>query len=468
MDYDSRHVKWYWLLLFIVYCGAVVYLLFSGNPYLYSDQELRASMSRSDSLDLLTIPAQGMSGGKITAQTHFYRFDFQRSGVDPLGAPRYKDYVEYQTFPVQHGLEGFEIENIAQDSSGFYLTGASPWLVSVSLEGELRWKFKLADMKPGTKLWPALLDEDSVYAIHPSGEILGIRKSDGSLRWLTNVDKEAIAEPFIWQDHVVIPVKGKRTSEWMLIRRTDGKLNEKVPKIDVKPGFMVSKGPGKKTLILTAENKVYALDTERWKIEWSQTLTEPIKGPATVVENDILVATLGAKVLKLDVNRKGKVEWEVELEKSPAGSPTYTPMANRVTLQMLGGEIAAIDFKTGKLAWTYNSTNKSPLTDTWSVRLSGKHIEEYKMDWLHKGWTIWSACSNRNFCMFTPNKGQLIQSVAISAQPLTLPLQFDRRWIFFGRTPKGEYLISHMLENAEIKKLKTQASAETVPSGSKN
>jgi len=443
----------------MLYCGVVIYLLFNGNPYLYSHHELRAAMTRGESLNLLTIPEKSPPNGKTGDATYFDRFNFHRSGVDPLGSPRSKNYEEYQTFPVNHGVEGFVPLNIAHDDSGFYLTGKSPWIVSVGLDGELRWKFRVHDVKDDKPLPAVLLDETTAYIVHPQGEALALNKADGSIRWLINGDKELIAQPFLWQGHLILPVKGTTTSEWLLIKRTDGKLAEKSPTVDIKPGFLVSQGPGGKSIIATVDNKILAVDPEDWKIDWTVTLTDPIKGPAVVVEQQMFVSTLGSKLIKLDASKKGKVEWELELEKPPASAPTFLPVANRVTVMLEGGILAMVDAKLGKQLWTYNTLNKSPLIDSWSVRLSAKHIEEYKMDWLHKGWTTWSACSAKHFCIYTPNKGQLVQSVQLSALPLTLPLQQEKRWIFFGEGKDGKYVISHLLENAEIKKLRQEAAA---------
>lgn len=465
MDYDGREIKWYWLLLFILYSGAVIYLLFQGNPYLYSHHELRAAMSRGEATSsLLTIPAQSPPTAKAAAPTYFERFNFQRSAVDPLGSPRSKNYEEYKTFPVEHGVEGFAVENISNDGTGFYLSGKSPWVVSIGLEGELRWKFRAAEIGDDKAMAKVLLDESAAYVVHPGGEVVALNKVDGSLKWLTNIDKGLIAQPFLWKDLIVIPVKGTTTSEWAIIRRADGKVREKSPKLDIKPNFVVSQGPGSETLIVCADNKVMGIDTKEWKIDWTQTLTDPVQGPAVVVENHAFLATLGSKLIRLDANKKGKIDWEADLEKAPANAPSYIPIANRLSVQLISGEIVAVDAKLGKLLWTYNSLNKSPLTDTWSVRLSAKHIEEYKMDWLHKGWTVWSACSNRHFCIYTPNKGQLVQSVQLSGNPLTLPLQADKAWIFFGKKKDGEYVISHLLEATEIKKLKAEAEKQAAES----
>src|SRR5688500_14707681 len=128
MDYDSRQIKWYWLLLFVLYCGAVIYLLFQGNPFLYSNQELRASLMTGPAAQKDTFPSKPETEGvKAGAATHFLRFNFERSGVDKVSPPRSKNLVEHEQHPAEIGVDGFEIQNVASDSSGFYLTGKSPW-----------------------------------------------------------------------------------------------------------------------------------------------------------------------------------------------------------------------------------------------------------------------------------------------------------------------------------------------------
>ena len=306
---------------------------------------------------------------------------------------------------------------------------------------------------------PILLDESTAYLVHPAGEVIGLNKTDGSIRWLVNLDREVVAAPFLFKNFVLVPVKAPTGTDWLMLSRSDGKLNEKKPHFEIKQNFEVSQGNNSKDLILTVDNKVMSIDTEAWKIDWTQTLTDPIKGPAIAIEHQIFLTTLGAKMVRIDASKKGKIDWEVDLPKAPASSPSYLPVAHRLSVMCVNGELVTVDAKLGKVLWTTNTENKNSLNDTWSVRLTGKNIEEFKMDWLHKGWTIWSSCAQKKFCMYTPNKGLLIQRVQLGAAPMTLPLQIDKRWLFFGRTKPGEYLISHLLEDAEVKKLKGEVSS---------
>jgi len=453
MEYESRKVKWYILLLFVIYCGAAAYVLFQGNPYLYSHLELRAALTAGADAQLQTIPSIPTSG-KPGSPLFYSRYNFERTAMDPLNSPRSKNYEEFETHPVETGLEKWEPQNIVYDDHGFYTSGKSQWIVALSLDGKARWKYKFLTDVGEKGVFPLMIDEANVYAVHPAGEVAAFDKVTGEIRWLLPMSFEAVAQPFLWQAKLIIPVKAEKGIQLLMINRADGVKEEKMPRLEIKPGFLLARAPALGSLIATVDNKAISIDTETWTIEWSQTLTEPVRGPAVVVEGNIYLATLGAKIMKLDGSKKGKLEWEAELEKPPATPPAYLPIMNRLSFIDTGGALVAVDAKTGKSLWRYGIENKNDLLETWSARLKGNYIEEFKMDWLHKGWTIWAPCSDRRFCIFTPNKGQMISRIQLNGEPLTLPLAHGRRWIFMTRTKAGHYSISHVLEESEIKSIR--------------
>lgn len=457
MDYESRKVKWYWLFLFVIYSAAAVYVLFQGNPYLYSHLELRTALISGADAQVSTIPSEPHTGIKLGPPTHYARYNFERTAVDSLATPRSRTYEEYEHFPVEHGLTAFDPANIAYDRNGFYITGKNEWVVAVSTSGKLLWKYRFLNVPGERGLLPPLVDEAQVYIVHPQGEVVAFNKSTGEIQWLLPQNAEIVANPFIWGEQIVLPVKGAQGVQLILVNRATGARAEKSPKLEIKPGFHITRAPALNDLIATVDNKVIAINPETWAIDWSQTLTDPVKGPAVVHENQIFVATLGAKIIKLEGNKKGKIDWEIDLEKPAASPPAYLPIMHRLSFLDTSGALVAIDAKAGKGLWRYGIENRNALVETWSARLKGNNIEEFKMDWLHKGWTIWSPCSERRFCIFTPNKGQMITRVQLSGEPMALPLQLDRRWVFFLKGKGGQYLISHVLDESEIKAVKKEA-----------
>lgn len=453
MDYESRQVKWYWLLLFIIYSAAVVYLLFTGNPYLYSHRELRSVLMSGDEARIATVPSKPVSPKKVGSATYHWRYNGERSAVDPLGSPRSKNYLEYEHNDVNFGFDKVDLQNITSDESGFFVSGKMPWIVAVGFDGQSRWKYRFKELPADRSVLPVLLDEANAYLIHPQGEIVALDKENGSLRWMMTTGQDVVASPFIWDSYLVVPIKGLTGIELRLIERSNGQPELQNPRLDLKPGFLTSYGSTLKTLIASVDNKVISIDPENWAVAWSTTLTEPVRGPAVIVEQSVYISTLAGKLVKLD-GKKGKVEWEVDLEKTPLSSPSYVPILQRLVFLDAGGGLVTVDTQTGKVVWRNSQENRNPLVETWSARLKGNHIEEFKMDWLHKGWTIWSACSEKRFCIYTPTKGQLIARLDLSGAPLTLPQPVGRRWVFFTQSKPGKYVISQVLEQSEIKTLR--------------
>jgi hypothetical protein len=460
MDYESRQVKWYWLILFLGYSAMACYILFSGNPYLYSHHELRSALLTDGAAELQTIPSEPAAGGKPGAATYFQRYNFAHTGVDPAPGTRGKGYEEFEKNEVITGIDGWKPQHFAYDASGFYIAGTGGWLVAVGLDGKARWRYHFLK-DPGERgLLPPLVDESYVYVVHPSGEVVAFDKMSGEIHWLLPLSAELVANPFLWGNLLLLPTKGPAGIQLVQITRANGKRLEANPRLDIKPGFQISHAASSDVLIATVESKVVAIDPENWAAVWSQTMTEPIKGPAVVVENEIFVATLGGKIVKLDNARKGKVDWEIQLEKPAAAPPTYLPIVNRLALIDTGGALSTIELKTGKVFWRYGIEAKGPVNEVWASRLSAKYIEENHMDWLHKGWTIWTFCGDKRVCIYTPLKGQLINRLNLTGQPMTPPLLIEHRLVFFTETKPGHYLLSHQVEEAEVKRIRKEAAGE--------
>ncbi len=457
MDYESRKVKWYWFLLFIIYCGGVAYALFQGNPLLYARSELRHELNLSQTGRRQTIPLHPVAP-KANGATFQARYGSAHTAIDPFSAPRSKNYLEYEHIEVDSQFSGGGLQNATQDASGIYLSGKSAWAEALGLDGKVRWKFRFKNLAPEQSLLPVLLSESSAYLIHPSGEVVCFDKQSGEMRWQLTLKEDVAAQPIIWNEYILLPTKSSSGVHLNLIRADNGQVGAEDIHLEIKPGFLLSWGPSYKTLIATIDNKVIAIDPGEWKIVWTMPLTDPIRGPAVVVGSQIFVATLGAKIVKLDGSKGGKREWEADLPKAPASAPAFLPIINYLSVMDTSGAIAIIDAQFGKLHSHTVTENKNPLAETWSARIKGQYIEEFKMDWLHKGWTVWSPCGESRFCIYTPKAGLLVNRVQLSGRPLTLPLALDHRWIFLTQTKAGKLMLSTVLEEGEIKKLRAAGS----------
>lgn len=438
---------------------AVIYLLFSSNPYLYSHIELRAALLSGEQGDLQTIPSKPDTSAKLGGATFLSRYNWERTATDPLGSGRSKNLIEYEHHKVNHGIEGFDVQNLSSDDSGFFVSGKMPWVAAIGFDGQPIWKYRFLSVPEDRSILPVLLDGENAYLIHPEGHIASLKKRSGAVNWLLSLGQEVIAPPFIWGQSLAIPVKGPSGVAFRMIDRHTGQAEKVKVNLEIKPNFQLSFHEELRVLIAAYDNKVLAIDPETWGVAWAQSLTEPVRGPAVIAEQSVFITTLAGKLIKMD-GRRGKIDWEIDLEHPPASSPSYLPALQRLVFLDAGNGLVTVEAKTGKIFWRNTLENRNPLVETWSARLKANHIEEFGMDWLHKGWTIWSPCSDRKFCIFTPVKGQLIARLDLSGAPMALPTSADRKLVFFTQLKDGEYGVSQVLELSEIKKMKLEAQAK--------
>lgn len=263
MDYESRKIKWYWFLLFLIFCGVAVYLLFQANPYLYSHVELRTALNSGESLHRLTIPANPVKADKTGENAFYTRYGFDHAAIDPVSGPRSKNYEEYEHFKIDSGIPKWDVKNVVQDSTGFYLSGKNPWIVAVDLQGKVRWKFRFKDEALERDLYPPLIDEASVYAVHPSGEVVCLNKTTGEIRWVMDLREDLGATPLLWKENLLLPVRLGNGMQLILMNRLDGKVLAERKKLDLKPGFEFSYSRDLNMLIATVDAKVVGIQIGR-------------------------------------------------------------------------------------------------------------------------------------------------------------------------------------------------------------
>ncbi len=443
MDYESRHVKWYWLILFLAYCTLTGYLLFKNNPLLYSNSELRAQIIGKDLGSLKILPENRPSTADLGPEVFPARHDLQRSGQIQPGRSFTWELKEVQNFPIP-AEDKLQIEGVAADTHGFVLTGKSPWVTSVTFEGHIKWRYKFKTLADDQSLFAPLVDKKLTYVFHPSGEAIALSSATGDIVWALTLTDAIVAQPFLWQEQLIVPVREGTSTKLITLKRFNGDEVARTKAIDLKPGFLSSYNSALKLWIFTSDNKVVALLPGDWKPAWAQTLTDPIRGFAINNETSVFVTTLGAKAYKLDAKNRGRVEWEMDLSKSAGGSITYLPYTNRLNFLLTNGVMSTIDAKAGKLLWSYNIENRNTMVETWAQRLKGAAIEKYKMEWLHKGWTIWSPCASKRVCIYAPNKGALIRRIPLIGDPVAGPVQIEDTWYFLVKKTDGELFISHV------------------------
>lgn len=433
MDFEHGRVRWYWVTLYVIYCAVAVYGLLSNNPQLYSNNELKKEIQAEPDQKPEPVPSianQPTITEPLGEQTYFARMSSERNGVASSEVTWSKSFVEKEVFPLEAGPD-FTPSTWSIDHSGVYLGGQTA-AAGFGLDGKKMWEFRFAEgnRKPLTDL---LTDKVFAYLVSPNGSIVAINKKTGELQWHLRLRDDVVGPSFLHKDQLFVPLKIRAEGKtpramfrWAQIKRTSGEVATFSKSIEAKPDFMMTWAPELAAWMLSSENKITAIDMEKLEPAWTVTLTDPIRGPVSVVGKSLLVATLGGKVLRLDGTKKGRTEWEVDLEKPLVSAPTFLPIMNKISVMDSLGQLQMIDGKVGKALWHFNIENKNELKETWSARMKGSVIQDTTMEWTHRGWTIWAPCSKNRFCVYNPAKGQLISRAPLSGSLLSFPIEKDK------------------------------------------
>lgn len=465
MDYERNRVRWYWVTLFVIYSMAMIYVVLTGNPYLYTHLEFKHELQSAPEQNPEPVPSihsQLPLPASLGDQTYHSRLNAERNGDARPDITFSKNFVEKQVYPIladDKSGQKFKPALWSIDNDGFFLANSDA-VLGYNLNGQKMWEFRFDDQ--GKPLSDVVTDEGLAYLIQSNGSIVALNKSNGQLQWSNKLSEEVIGPSFVAKGRLYIPLKSRPLEtkvprpmfRFAVMKRETGELTQFSKPIEGKPRFQISMAPELGSWILSYDNKIVAVDPDKLEVQWTQTLTDPILGPVSVVGKTLFVSTMAGKVIKLDGAKKARQEWEVELPRPPVSSPTFLPIMTKLSVLDDQGQLQLIDAKAGKLLWRFNIENKNGLKETWSARLKGSVIQETGMDWLHRGWSIWSPCAKNRFCVYNPAKGQLISRTSLSGSVISFPMEKDKVFYFLVDTGK----------NWAISRVETEKhSAQTAP-----
>ena len=480
MEYDRSRTRWSYIALYLLYAAGVIYLLMVNNRYLYSHRELRVALAGEHISAVNPIP-KGTPQKDNGEPTYWSRANPERSNFDTSGTTRDREYTsDWKKDILLDGEEG-DLSGWAADFTGIYLTGKHPWALALSPEGEVRWRFRFASSKPELGLLEPVTDQHSVYLAQYSGQIASLDKENGTLLWKLNLATEIASAPILINDDLWLVIKPLESEIKRLedSKDSEGKStkNKSQPAAPQYRFVKVDRGTGEllgysnpfainglttltwardlKQLLATTDNKLHSLNLEDGKTIITQTLPDPIKGPAIVAEGKVFVALASGKIQAWDLNKKGKFEWEVDLDSPPQGPPTYVPAYQRLSVLTADGNLHMIDLKKAELLWRFQLENRNPIREILATRLNGHLIERLSLKWEKKGWTIWAPCSENRLCIYNPDKGQLLARVPAPGGVMTPPLFVGKEFYLVTseqKDSKHSFRLSHYGDDDYFKK----------------
>ena len=244
MDYERRRLRWYWVTLFVIYCGAVVYFVLTRNPLLYSHLELKQALLAAPDSKVEPVPSpakQPQLPEKLGDQAYFSRINSEQNGDASSDATYGKNFVETDVVPLSID-EDFHPNKWTFNDLGV-VVGGTDAAAAFNWTGQKLWEFRFAPS--GKPLSDVLSDSVLSYLISPSGEAIALNKSSGVMQWDLKLKEDVVGPTLLSLDRLLIPLKahsGEAKSmrpafRWAVIKRTTGELLEYSKVLDVRPGF---------------------------------------------------------------------------------------------------------------------------------------------------------------------------------------------------------------------------------------
>lgn len=468
MEYETRSLRWYWLILLLIYCGISIYFLLKANPFLYSQGTLKAQqqVKTSESLEPWP-PIDGQFALEKKASGEGDPWPFLSFGNLNMTSPdqtRNKSYTEYKSFPLKAAFKG-EVKILHQAFDHILLKDEDNWIFNFDFKGNLRWSYGL---NKEAELAQVLKDSVLLYLIRKNGSVTALQLSTGMPQWNLETEQSSSGQAWLENEFLILPVEKsnskKITSSLLKIDRNQGRLVASMDGFEFKQAFKQVPLPGSDTRLVYAGTQVVAfqkpLDDKLVKVLWSTTLPENISGELVTADSQIFVTTEGKRLYVLNAKKKGEALFDLDLDITPAGNLTYLPEMNRLAYLSDNGVMRVIDLKKEEMAWKFDLSIKAPLREIWASRLKGAYIQEFGMKWVDKGWTLWSPCRATMFCVYNPDRGQLIQRIELSGHPIALPVVTDDKIFALVKQTSGDLALAHLLEPSDLRKAQAEDEAE--------
>lgn len=475
MEYETRSIKWYWVLLFIVYSLASVYFLLKANPFLYAQGSLidqQAKYKASKSLSAWP-PKEAQFPLAEEASGTGLPWPFLSFGNLNMTSPevtRNKSYTEFKSFPLQAKFEG-KPQVIFQSKNDLVVLDEDNWVYTFNNVGELKWSYGLSKE---AKLLQTLKDSSLLYLIRKNGSVTALELEGGRPQWILEPGQNVVGEAWLESSSLVLPVEKRDVQEskktrkkvsfqFLQINRNDGSLLSTSDGFDFKEDFKEVPLPGTEHRLLYSGAQIIAIPKTfsiPVKTTWQTTLPENISKELVFADGRIFATTEGKRLYVLNGKKKGDTLFDIDLDINPGGVVTYLPEMDRLAYLGESGILRVVDLKKEEMAWKFDLSIKGPLRNIWSSRLKGAYIQEFGMRWVYKGWTLWSPCRAKAFCVYNPERGQLIQRIELTGTPVSLPYVASDKIYAPVRLDSGDLAIAHLYEPAELRKAQAEEEAK--------
>jgi len=476
MEYDNfRTIAWHRLVLFYLYAAAVIGLVLYSNPYLYDQKDLRTALAGQQIEAPLPIPApqNQIERGPAGVGSYIERYTVSREGIEPTNTARSRRFVKVSEKELKTS-EGVSVDpaNWWVDGDRIFTTNETE-LLAYNVDGTLQWRFVFHGPN-GMELLKPTSDTHAIYIGTSLGKLYCLRKSDGKLIWSLEAADRFYSSPMQIGESLIVAAKptlstrlklnannnkdaANKDVSLMEISKAHGEISKFSPWIgplNTEPVSLNSAENGD-IWIITQGHMLLGIDRATSSVVWQSELPDKSFGTPVITSEQVFVLTDNAHVLAFET-RKGKKNWETDLEGVPLSAMTYIPAHNMLALNMKNGALNVLSAKDGEKKWRSNFDASKLPRISWASRLSNKVITDLKLKWHFKGWALWSPCMNDRICIFNPENGGQIGLIMTGGELISQPAYRSDKSILMLIKQKDAYKVSWFMDRPNYKRYRNE------------
>lgn len=485
MEYDNfRTVAWHWLALFYLYAAGVIGLVLYSNPHLYDQEDLKTALAGQQVESPLPIPSprNQIERGPEGLGGYTDRFTSNREGADASNTARARRFIKVS----EHELS--TVEGVNMDPANWWTDGDRVFsanekeLFAFNVEGQLQWRFTFHGPDGMTLLKPTS-DLRAVYIATSAGKLYCIRKSDGKLIWSLEAAERYYSAPIQMGESLVLAAKPQLSTRLKLVSNNKEATNKEISLIEITKakGELTKASPwigaltsDPLTLNLTENNDQFvisqnhlllAIERATFNTSWQNELPDKTFAYPVVTNEQVFVLTDNSHILSFET-KKGKKNWEVDLESAPSTPLTYIPGHHMLAVNMKNGALITLSAKDGEKKWrSAFDAGKIPRV-SWASRLNNKVITDLKLKWHFKGWSLMSPCASDRICIFNPENGGQLGVIMTAGELVGQPAYRTDKSMLMLIKQKESYKVSWFMDRPNYKKWRAEQIKEHPESAS--
>ena len=430
------------ILLFWV---AIIFVIFSKNPYLFSGTTLRSTISAAKVASLLPIPSPNQQAPVVEIEN-----SIKISSRSPNTAPDNLRWDRKLIRTKMHPLKALYSDKI----KGHYIfenqlytwTNSPAELISQPLIPEAmppkidpntkltkketpkpkiinsQWSFRLSD-SDGEIVGKPVVSPSLIYFTSTNGTIVALKRKTGRVQWTLKFNSAVTQAPLLLNrklfiatapdkaNHRLVTFEAYTGNKLPMSWRFDGQINQP----------LTLTREGKLILVTTNKGELVAINPIEQRPAWTYKGGLPLSSPVM----DTLDSIYGndQNGLAFSLNKSdGSLRWQYQLKGASRSKFVAIPESPFISILTNNGYLHTLHQKSGKGLWRFQTSSTASTQEIMAIRLSNKDIEERELKWRYKGWVLWSPCVNNRLCMFNPEEGNLIGRVSTKGKIASLPI----------------------------------------------